>query len=266
MVWDTLWLNLSAATMADGGAPYGLIADAAVAMEGDRLAYIGSRAALPGIPAALAREVRDGKGGVMTPGLIDCHTHLVYDGNRAREFEQRLAGVSYEAIANSGGGILATVRATRALTVEALAAASLERLEALLREGVTTVEIKSGYGLETAAELRQLRAARLLGQMRPVDVRTTFLGAHAVAPEFGRDSDAYIAHLTAEMLPRVAESGLADAVDAFCERIAFTPAQTRRVFEAARVRFADQSACGTTVQPGRGCPGGFVRGAVGGPS
>lgn len=232
--WDTLWLNLAAATMAEGGVPYDLIPDAAVGIAGGRIAHVGKRADLPGAPAALARTVRDGQGGVMTPGLIDCHTHLVHGGDRAREFAMRLQGASYEAIARAGGGILATVRATRALDEDGLVAASLPRLDALLREGVTTIEIKSGYGLTIEAELRQLRAARLLGQIRPVDVRTSFLGAHAVPPEFHDDADGYLDLVADEMLPRVAAEGLADAVDAFCERIAFTPAQTRRLFERAR--------------------------------
>ncbi len=230
--WDALWLNVSAATMAPGSPAYGLITDAAVGIVEGRLAYVGPRAGLPDTPAALARDVRDGEGGVMTPGLIDCHTHLVYGGNRAREFEMRLGGASYEAIARAGGGILATVQATRALDEDALVAAALPRLDALLREGVTTVEIKSGYGLETHAELRQLRAARRLGALRPVAVRTTFLGAHAVPPE--HDADAYVDLIVREMLPLVAAERLADAVDAFCETIAFTPAQTRRVFMRAQ--------------------------------
>jgi imidazolonepropionase len=232
--WDQLWLNLTAATMRPDGPPYGLLADAAIGVAGGQLAYVGPRAALPGTPASLAHAVRDGAGGVLTPGLIDCHTHLVHGGNRAQEFEQRLQGASYEAIARAGGGILATVGATRALDQEALAAASLPRLDALLREGVTTVEIKSGYGLATAAELCQLRAARLLAARRPVDVRTTFLGAHAVPPEFAGNAEGYIDLIVDEMLPRVAAAGLADAVDAFCERIAFTPAQVGRVFARAR--------------------------------
>jgi imidazolonepropionase len=230
--WDALWLNLSAATMAPGGPAYGLIADAAIGIADGRLAYVGPRADLPDTPAALARDVRDGEGGVMTPGLIDCHTHLVYGGNRAGEFAMRLGGASYEAIARAGGGILATVQATRALDEGALVAAALPRLDALLREGVTTVEIKSGYGLETHAELRQLRAARRLGALRPVAVRTTFLGAHAVPPE--HDADAYVDLIVHEMLPLVAAERLADAVDAFCETIAFTQAQTRRVFMQAQ--------------------------------
>ncbi len=234
--WDSLWLNLSAATMQPDGAPYGLVADAAIGITGGRLAYVGPRAALPDAPDALATQVMDGGGGVMTPGLIDCHTHLVYGGNRAREFDMRLNGATYEDIARAGGGILATVRATRALDEDGLVQAALPRLDALLREGVTTVEIKSGYGLEAETELRQLRAARRLGQLRKVDVSTTFLGAHAVPPEFSGNADGYVDLLVTEMLPRVAAEGLADAVDAFCETIAFSPAQTARVFAAAQTR------------------------------
>ena len=232
--WDSLWLNLSAATMAPGGTPYGLVADAAVAVKDGSFAYVGPREALPGDPEKLARRVMDGGGLVMTPGMIDCHTHLVYGGNRSREFEQRLNGATYEQIARAGGGILSTVRATRALDEEGLVAAALPRLDALLAEGVTTVEIKSGYGLETATELRQLRAARQLGRLRPVDVRTTFLGAHAVPPEFAGNADRYVDLVVDEMLPAVAAERLADAVDAFCETIAFSPAQTARVFAAAQ--------------------------------
>jgi imidazolonepropionase len=231
--WDTLWLNLTAATMQPDREPYGLIPDAAVGIANGTLIYVGPRQDLPDAPEALAAQVLDGGGGVMTPGLIDCHTHLVYGGNRAREFELRLNGATYEEIARAGGGILATVRATRALDEAGLVAAALPRLDALLAEGVTTIEIKSGYGLETETELRQLRAARRLGAVRSVDVRTTFLGAHAIPPEFAGDSDGYVEHLIRVMLPAVAAEGLADAVDAFCERIAFSPAQTRLVFEAA---------------------------------
>jgi imidazolonepropionase len=231
--WDSLWVNLSAASMLPVGEPYGLIEDAAVGIKGGRLAFVGPRAALPGPPATLSADVRDGGGGVMTPGLIDCHTHLVYGGNRAREFEMRLHGATYEEIARAGGGILSTVRATRAMDEAALVAAALPRLDALLAEGVTTIEIKSGYGLETATELRQLRAARRLGELRPVDVRTTFLGAHAVPPEFSGDANGYLDLLVNKMLPAVVAEDLADAVDAFCEAIAFSPAQIRAVFDAA---------------------------------
>ncbi|ALG72351.1 imidazolonepropionase [Azospirillum thiophilum] len=236
--WDSLWIDLSVATMdgaaTDGADGYGSIADAAVGIKDGCIAFVGRRAELPGAPETLAAEVRSGGGGWMTPGLIDCHTHIVYGGNRAREFEARLNGASYEEIARAGGGILSTVAATRAASEDELLAATLPRLDSLLAEGVTTLEVKSGYGLDTETETRMLCVARRLGQMRPVEVRTTFLGAHALPPEFRNDADGYIDRLCAETLPAVAEAGLADAVDAFCEGIGFSVAQTRRVFETAR--------------------------------
>ncbi len=231
--WDHLWINLRLATMAPGGAPYGAIADGALAVAGDRIAFLGRRDALPGPPDRLAAAVHDGGERWMTPGLIDCHTHLVFAGERAREFELRLQGASYAEIARAGGGIVSTVAATRAADDDALLAASLPRLDAFLREGVTTVEIKSGYGLDTASELKMLRVARRLREIRPVDVVTSFLGAHALPAEFaGRQGD-YVDLVCDEMLPAVASSGLADAVDAFCETIGFTPDQSTRIFIAA---------------------------------
>lgn len=232
--WDSLWINVSAATMEPGGTAYGAVEDAAVAVKDGRIAWIGRRADLPGLPESLAETVRDGRGGWLTPGLIDCHTHLVYGGNRAREFEMRLEGATYEELARAGGGIASTVTATREADEEALLSSALRRLDALLAEGVTTIEIKSGYGLEREAELRMLRVARKLGEVRPVTVRTTFLGAHAVPPEAKDDPDAYVDRVCTDMLPAAAEAGLADAVDAFCESIGFTLAQTRRVFDAAK--------------------------------
>ncbi|MEN2975537.1 imidazolonepropionase [Tistrella bauzanensis] len=234
--WDRIWVNIHAATMVDeaAGGAYGAIGDAAVAVKGDRIAWVGALCDLPDLPARLAAEVIDGRGAWMTPGLIDCHTHLVYGGSRALEFEARLNGASYEDIARAGGGILSTVTATRGADEERLAAMALPRLDALLAEGVTTIEIKSGYGLETDTELRMLRTARRLGWMRPVDVRTTLLGAHALPPEFADDAEAYVDLVCDEMIPAAVAEGLADAVDAFCERIGFTADQTRRVFEAAR--------------------------------
>ncbi len=219
--------------MAAGGEPYGLVADAAVAITGDTIAYAGPRV---GLPAELAEtyEAHDGDGGVMTPGLIDCHTHLIHGGNRAREFERRLRGASYADIARKGGGILATVRATRALDEAELVAAALPRLDAMLAEGVTTIEVKSGYGLDLDSELRLLRAARALDLMRPVDVRTTLLAAHAVPPEYQDRAEDYVTLICEEIIPAAAAGQLADAVDAFCEGIAFTLAQTERVFAAAR--------------------------------
>ncbi|QTP59182.1 imidazolonepropionase [Billgrantia antri] len=174
-----------------------------------------------------------GQGGVLTPGLVDCHTHLVFGGSRAEEFESRLEGVSYEAIARQGGGILSTVRATRTASEEALFDMARPRLEALVRDGITTVEIKSGYGLSIADELKMLRVARRLGEELPVRVVTTLLGAHALPPEYRDDSDGYIDLVCREMIPAAAEQGLADAVDVFCEKIAFSVAQCERVFEAA---------------------------------
>ena len=231
-MWDTLWTNARLATMTAGGAPYGALEPAALAAEAGRIAWLGPMAGLPGRPGALARSVVDAGGRWITPGLIDCHTHLVHAGDRAREFEMRLEGATYEEIARAGGGIRATVRATRAATQEELVAQADRRLAALCAEGVTVVEVKSGYGLDLENELKMLRAARALEAGRPVTVRTSFLGAHAVPPEFEGRADAYIEEVCDRMLPAVAAAGLADAVDAFCESIAFTPGQTGRVFEA----------------------------------
>lgn len=231
-MYDSLWTNARLATMAGPASDrLGLVEDGVVAARDGRIAYAGPRVGLP--PGASRRTV-DCAGRLITPGLIDCHTHLVFAGNRAKEFQLRLAGASYEEIARAGGGIVSTVRATRLADEDQLVAGALPRLDALMGEGVTTIEIKSGYGLETAAELRCLAAARRLEGERPVRVRTTFLGAHALPPEAGGDKDRYIDQVIGEMLPAVADAGLADAVDAFCEGIAFSPAQTRRVFAAAQ--------------------------------
>jgi len=228
---DRIWRNARLATMVPGREGPGLIDDGLVACRDGRIVYAGY---LDRAPADLdALEVIDCQRRWITPGLIDCHTHLVYAGDRAHEFEQRLNGVSYEAIARAGGGILSTVNATRAASEAELLAASLPRLDALLAEGVTTVEIKSGYGLALEHERKQLRVARALGQERAVTVRTTFLGAHAVPPEFAGRADDYIAEVAGHMLPALANEGLVDAVDAFCENIGFTRDQTRRVFNAA---------------------------------
>lgn len=227
-----LWTHARIATMAGGAAvPYGWIEDGALAVEDGRIAWVGAAAELPTALREGAVE-HDAAGALITPGLIDCHTHLVYGGNRAGEFEQRLQGVSYEAIARAGGGIASTVQATRAATEDELLAQSRRRLLPLLAEGVTTVEIKSGYGLSEEAEAKSLRVARKLAQEH-VAVRTTFLGAHALPPEFRGRADEYIDEVC-RMLPVLHAQGLVDAVDAFCENIGFSPAQTRQVFEAAR--------------------------------
>ena len=230
-MWDDLWVNGRLATMTAGGAAYGAIEDGAIAAAGGRIAWVGPRRDLPGSPERLARHVRDLGGSWLTPGLIDCHTHLVYAGDRAREFELRLQGASYEEIARAGGGIRSTVALTRAASEDDLVASAQGRVDAFRREGVTTIEVKSGYGLDAANEAKMLRAAR---RLKGVTVRTSFLGAHALPPEFEGRSGAYIDRVVEEMLPAVA--GLADAVDAFCEKIAFTPEETRRVFAAARAR------------------------------
>jgi len=225
-VTDLLFTNVNLATMEDG---YGELPDAALAVESGRIAWIGRRADAPP-----ARQVHDCGGAWMTPGLVDCHTHVVHAGNRSNEWEARLNGATYEDIARQGGGIMSTVRATREASVDQLVAASLPRVRALLAEGVTTLEIKSGYGLELNAEERMLRAARRIGELLPVRVATTFLGAHALPPEFAGRQDEYVLEVCERMLPALAGKGLVDAVDAFCERIGFTAAQTERVFEAAR--------------------------------
>lgn len=227
---DRVWCGCRLATLAPGREGIGTVTDGLVAEAGGRIVYAGSAAEAPALEPA-ERIACDGRW--ITPGLIDCHTHLVYGGDRAREFEQRLAGATYEEIARGGGGIVSTVTATRAASEDDLVAAALPRLGALLAEGVTTVEVKSGYGLELEAERRQLRAARRLGTQRPVAIRTTFLGAHAIPPEWRGDADGYIEAVCNTMLPALAAEGLADAVDAFCEGIAFSPEQTARVFEAA---------------------------------
>ena len=203
-----------------------------IAATDGRIVYAGPAADAPSALDAKQRTNCDGRW--ITPGLIDCHTHLVYGGNRAQEFEQRLAGASYEEIARAGGGIVSTVKATRHASAEQLVAAALPRLDALIAEGVTSIEIKSGYGLELDTERRQLQAARRLGNERAVSVRTSFLGAHTVPPEMKGNSTGYIDAICETMLPEIAAEGLADAVDAFCEGIAFSPDETARVFAKAR--------------------------------
>jgi len=233
-MWDVLWLDARLATMVAGETPYGALEGAALAVQDGRIVWIGPRAELSGPPESLAKQVHWVEGRWITPGLIDCHTHLVHGGHRAREFELRLKGASYAELARAGGGILSTVQATREASPETLYADAAKRLRALMAEGVTTIEVKSGYGLESEAEQKQLRVARQLGQDHHVDVATSFLGAHALPPDFADDADGYIDRVVEEMLPAAAEAGLVDAVDAFCETIAFTPEQTARVFDAAQ--------------------------------
>lgn len=218
------------ATMAAGCAD--VIEDAAVAVRDGLIVWVGPDAALPAEHAAAEAVALEGR--LLTPALVDCHTHLIFGGDRAREFEMRLEGASYEEIARAGGGIVSTVRATRAASENALVAAALPRLDALLAEGVATVEVKSGYGLDVETELRMLRAARRLARLRPVRIVTTFLGAHATPPEYAGRADAYVDEVAIPALRAAHAEGLADAVDAFCEGIAFSPAQVARVFDAAQ--------------------------------
>lgn len=229
-MWDVLFTNVHLATMADG---YGEIRDAAIAVKDGKIAWLGPRAEMP--PGVLAVTVHDGGGCWLTPGLIDCHTHIVHAGNRSDEFEARLNGATYEDIARAGGGIMSTVRATRAASEDELLRQSLPRVCSLLAEGVTTLEIKSGYGLTLEAEANMLRVARRIGRELPVSVAATFLGAHAVPPEFAGRADDYVTEVCAMIAPLAAE-GLVDAVDAFCERIGFSHEQTERVFQAARAQ------------------------------
>jgi imidazolonepropionase len=229
---DRIWHNARLATMQGDLPDPGAIEHGLIAARDGRIVYAGAQS---GFPAdADAAERIDCEGRWVTPGLVDCHTHLVFGGDRAREFELRLKGASYEEIAHAGGGIVSTVAATRSASEDELAASALPRLDALIGEGVTTVEIKSGYGLDTKTEMRQLSTARALGLSRPVTIRTSFLGAHALPPEAEGDKDRYIDLVCREMLPAVAQADLADAVDAFMEGIAFSRDQTVRVFQSAK--------------------------------
>ncbi|MHC1481352.1 imidazolonepropionase [Frateuria aurantia] len=229
MVSPVIWKHMH---LYPGGAMSACIEQAAMVIEHGRIAWVGAACELPARYADLACEDLGGRW--VTPGLVDCHTHLVHGGDRAGEFGQRLAGVSYETIARQGGGILSTVRASRATDEAGLFRQAADRLEAMLAQGVTTLEIKSGYGLELEAERKLLRVARRLGTIYPVTVYTTFLGAHALPPEFHGRADAYIDEVCQRMLPALVDEGLVDAVDVFCERIGFDLAQTERVFEAAQ--------------------------------
>jgi imidazolonepropionase len=223
--------NAHLATMGTGGEAYGAMRNGAVVVRAGRIEWVGPEGELPPVESDAA--ILDAGGGWVTPGLVDCHTHLLFGGDRAGEFERRLEGATYEDIARAGGGILSTVRATRAAGQDDLLASGWERLELLARRGVTTVEIKSGYGLDVETELRMLRVARALGEATGVRVQTTLLGAHALPPEFGHAREGYVRLVCEEMVPAAAQTGLADTVDAFCEEIAFTPDECDRVFEAA---------------------------------
>lgn len=228
----TVLANARIAAMAPADIPYGLIEQGAVVTEGGRILWVGAETDLPAEHAAAAR--RDCEGRLITPALIDCHTHLVFGGNRAREFEMRLQGATYEEVARAGGGIISTVSATRETGEEALLADALKRVDALIAEGVAAIEVKSGYGLDIDTELKMLRVARRLAAERPIRVRTSFLGAHAVPAEYRDRADAYIDDVCLPALDAAHAEGLADAVDGFCEGIAFSPAQIERVFERAK--------------------------------
>lgn len=235
--WDSLWINVNIATMdaiADGTDGYGSILKGAIGVKDQRIMWVGKQSDLPKSPHKCAREIHDGQHQWLTPGLIDCHTHLVFGGNRATEFAQGLGGVSYAEISKAGGGIRSTVTATRTATKQQLIDSAQTRLNHLMAEGVTSLEIKSGYGLDTKNEVRMLQVARALEQHNAIGVSTTFLGAHSIPDAYqGRPQD-YIDLVCEQMLPEIARLGLADAVDAFCETIAFSPAQTAQVFDQAK--------------------------------
>lgn len=232
-MWDTLWVDANLATITAGAKPYGEIRRGAVAAKDGKIAWVGYAADLPGHAVDLAREVRRCENAWITPGFVDCHTHLVFAGDRAREFEMRLEGKSYEEIARAGGGIVSTVAATRAASREELVASAAKRLAGLTREGVTTVEIKSGYGLDLETEIKMLEAAGELGARGDVRVKRTFLGLHALPPEFKDDRAAYVQLVADVMIPAIAAAGFADAVDAFCENIGFTAEEVDYVFSSA---------------------------------
>jgi imidazolonepropionase len=231
--WDHLLLDATLATFA-GERPFGVIESGALAIKDGRIAWLGSVGDLPAAPGAMAASVERLDGALVTPGLIDCHTHLVFGGDRAHEFDLRLNGASYEEIARAGGGIASTVRATREAEENELLRQSLPRAQALVRDGVTTLEIKSGYGLDLPTERRMLRTARHLGEKLGITVRTSFLGLHALPPEYRERRADYVAQVSESMLPALAAEGLVDAVDAFCEGIGFSREETARVFERAQ--------------------------------
>lgn len=236
-MWDTLWTDVHLATMAPPhitrSDPYGCIKNGAIAAQDGKIVWVGSAADLPDLPQNLARQVHHMGHQWATPGLVDAHTHLVYAGDRSNEFARRLEGISYQQIAHEGGGINATVSATRAASEEVLLELAIKRAKRMIAGGTTTIEVKSGYGLTLHDELKLLRVGRALEKHLPIRVHTTFLGAHALPPEYAGRQDAYVTALIEDMLPRVAEEKLADSVDAFCESIAFSPQEVERIFEAA---------------------------------
>ncbi|AOW76936.1 imidazolonepropionase [Colwellia sp. PAMC 20917] len=231
--WHTLFINVNLATMTDGANSYGAIENGALAISGSKIAWLGAETSLPPYDEKSVRVI-DGKGKWLTPGLVDCHTHIVYGGNRANEFEMRLLGKSYQEIANAGGGIVSTVSATRKASESELLANALPRLTALHQQGVTSIEIKSGYGLDTENEIKMLKVAGQLAEKLPVTIKRTFLGAHALPVEYKDNPDEYVDLVCDEMIPIIAEGKLADAVDVFCESIGFSLVQTERVFAAAQ--------------------------------
>ncbi len=228
-MWDSIWTNANLATMTEDG--YGIIEQAAIAVQNGKIVWLGKQSDCPENPA---KNTYDVAGKWITPGLIDCHTHLIWGGSRAREFEQRLQGASYEEIAKEGGGILSTVKATRQATEDELYEAARPRLQNLMREGVTALEIKSGYGLDTDTEEKMLRVATRLRDETGMSIQRTFLGAHALPPDYKDKPDDYITLICEDMLPALHKKGLVDTVDAFCENIGFTTAQTERVFQKAQ--------------------------------
>ena len=232
--WDRVWIGASIATMAAGGEPYGTLTGAALAVKGTRIAWIGAAAAAQSKAAAQNIPVETCHGLWMTPGLIDCHTHLVYGGNRVEEFEKRLCGVSYEEISRAGGGIQSTVNATRAAGADSLLASAKLRARRLMSEGVTTIEVKSGYGLELGTERQLLEVARKLGRLLPLSVKTTYLGLHALPRECHDDRAGFVGRVSGPWLEALAAAGLVDAVDAFCENIAFTLAETEKFLHSAQ--------------------------------
>ncbi len=232
--WDKLWINANIATMASGEFNYGLLKDSAMAAKDGKIVWIGKTSELSNTPNELATKVFDEEGRYLTPGLIDCHTHVVYGGSRAHEFEMRLNGASYEEIARQGGGIQSTVTATRAASEDELYAQSLARVKFMMQEGVTTLEIKSGYGLDLETELKMLRVAKKIGETLKLEVHLTFLGAHTIPQEYKNRSDDYVNYVCSTMIPAVAKEKLAHAVDVFCEKIAFNLEQTEKIFHTAK--------------------------------